>query len=64
VPFCLPGCLQVSKANEEQRLDQQRMLLSVNHKGFILGVNQGGLDQMVSLPAIANSAVLQLLMCL
>jgi len=48
--ICSPDWLQVNKANEEQRLDHQRMLLSVNHKGVILGVNPGGLDKMVSNP--------------
>jgi hypothetical protein len=33
--------LQVAKATEEQRLDQLRMLLGVNHKGVIVSVNPG-----------------------
>lgn len=43
-PFTL-GCVcllvQVFKATEEQRMDQHRMLLNVNHHGIILGVIQG-----------------------
>jgi hypothetical protein len=32
---------QVTKATEVARLDQRRLLLSINHKGTILQVNPG-----------------------
>lgn len=35
------GCVQVTRATEEQHQDQQRMLLSINHKGIIVAVNPG-----------------------
>jgi hypothetical protein len=34
--------MQVTKASEDQRLDQHRMLLGINHKGNIVSVNAGG----------------------
>jgi hypothetical protein len=33
--------MQVTRTSEEQRLDQQRMMLSINHKGIIQSVNPG-----------------------
>jgi hypothetical protein len=41
--LCAPFAVvhQVTKANEAARLDQRRLLLSVNHKGTILQVNPG-----------------------
>lgn len=40
--FCCRCCRQVAKATEQQRLNQQRMTLSLNHFGAIIGVNSGG----------------------
>eukprot|EP00879_Flechtneria_rotunda_P013062 GHRR01013642.1.p1 GENE.GHRR01013642.1~~GHRR01013642.1.p1 ORF type:complete len:1083 (+),score=308.01 GHRR01013642.1:2122-5370(+) len=38
--------VQVMKASESARLDQQRLLLTVNHRGTVLDVNQGALRSM------------------
>jgi hypothetical protein len=38
---CHLRCVQVTKATEDQRLDQHRMLLGINHRGNIVSVNAG-----------------------
>lgn len=54
--------MQVSKATEEQRINQQRLLLSVNHKGIILATNADaskavfGFDAAAMLPGQPLSA--------